>query len=200
MVTIDIIKDALNNRTKKSIDNENSFFEHSAVLIPLLQDKGELKVLFTKRSDLVLHHKGQISFPGGGVEKEDNSLEETALRESREEIGLFEKDVEMLGRVDDSYTVVSNYIIHPYVGMIPYPYEFRINKIEVARLLFVPLKTFLPENMDNSHELDNFTYHGPTYHFNGDTIWGATAMIMENFIEILQDKINITQISADKRG
>jgi 8-oxo-dGTP pyrophosphatase MutT (NUDIX family) len=197
MITIDIIKDALNNRTHRSIENENSFFEHSAVLIPLFQDEGELKVLFTKRSNLVLHHKGQISFPGGRVDEEDKSLEETALRESREEIGLQDKDVKILGRVDDSYTVVSNYIIHPYIGLIPYPYEFRINEIEVARLLLVPFKVFLPDNMDNSHKLDDFTYHGPTYHFNGDTIWGATAMIMENFVHIINEKINGTQISAD---
>ncbi|MFC1891258.1 NUDIX hydrolase [Thermodesulfobacteriota bacterium] len=197
MITIDMIKDALNNRTKKSIKNGNSLYEHSAVLIPLFQDNGNLKVLFTKRSNLVQHHKGQISFPGGGVEEKDKSLEGTALRESREEIGLQDKDIKILGRVDDSYLAVSNYIIHPYVGLIPYPYKFRINEIEVARLLFVPLEIFLPDNMDNSHELEDFTYHGPTYHFNGDTIWGATARIMENFIEIICDKINGTRICRD---
>ena len=200
MITIDIIKDALNNRIQKSIKNGNSFYEHSAVLIPLFQENSELKVLFTKRSNLVQHHKGQISFPGGGVDKEDKSLEGTALRESREEIGLQDKDIKILGRVDDLYTAVSNYIIHPYVGLIPYPYKFRINKSEVSRLLFVPLGIFMPDNMDSSHELENFTYRGPTYHFNGDTIWGATAMIMGNFIEIICDKINGTRINAEKRG
>ena len=189
MITIDTIKDALNNRTRRSIENSNSVYEHSAVLIPLFKDNGEIKILFTKRSNLVQHHKGQISFPGGGVEEKDKSLEETALRESCEEIGLQNKDVKILGRVDDSYTAVSNYIIHPYVGLIPYPYNFKVSEIEVARLLFVPIDIFQPDNMGNSHKLENLTYQGPTYHFNGDTIWGATAMIMENFIKIIGKKI-----------
>jgi 8-oxo-dGTP pyrophosphatase MutT (NUDIX family) len=197
MITIDIIKDALKRRTRRSLENENSFYDYSAVLIPLYQEQGDIKVLFTKRSDQVLYHKGQISFPGGRVDKEDRSPEETALRESREEIGILEKHVEIIGRIDDSYTVISNYIIHPYVGLIPYPYEFKINTIEVARLLFVPLNIFLPDNMDSSRELKHLTDNGPTYNFNGDTIWGATAMIMENLIDIISEKINRTRFNKD---
>ena len=118
----EIIKETLGARKPKGMDREKYY--HAGVLIPLFRENGKYKILFTKRTDMVEHHKGQISFPGGGVEKDDRSVMETALRETQEEIGLMKEEVEILGRTDDILTLVSNFVITPFVGLIPFPYDF----------------------------------------------------------------------------
>ncbi|NNG07593.1 MAG: CoA pyrophosphatase, partial [Desulfobacteraceae bacterium] len=125
----EIIKEVLSSRSPKRIPDETSSYIHAAVLFPLFSANGEYGVLFTQRTQTVENHKGQISFPGGAVEAEDGSLEETALREAHEEVGLLSNDVEILGQLDDTTTVVSYFVVHPFVGVIPYPYDFRINSI-----------------------------------------------------------------------
>ena len=88
----------------------------SAVLVPIYHKQGEYYILFTKRTEDVKNHKGQISFPGGVHQEEDRTLVDTALRESAEEIGLMPNDVEVLGELDDTTTVTSSFIISPFVG------------------------------------------------------------------------------------
>ena len=186
MDKISRIKDLLSRRTSKHIEN-NAGYIHAAVLIPLFLQEGIYKILFTRRTTRVEHHKGQISFPGGTVEDKDRSLEETALRESFEEIGLLQKDVEILGRIDDALTVASNFIVHPFVGRIPYPYPFKINTLEVDRILAVPLEIFYREEAYRTKGpagIVDPSYDGPIYKHEGDTIWGATARIMENLVRI----------------
>jgi 8-oxo-dGTP pyrophosphatase MutT (NUDIX family) len=182
------IKEILNSRTPKEIENLDPSYVHAAVLIPLLMEAGCHKVLFTERTHRLAHHKGQISFPGGTVDAGDSSLLEAALREADEEIGLKRKDVKVLGRVDDALTVASSFVVHPFVGLIPHPYEFAINRAEVKRLITVPLKIFHPENKKNQR--DSAIYNGVTYRtiayaYEGDLIWGATARIMQSFMDIL---------------
>ena len=187
------IKDALSNRIPKSIDDKEQSYTHAAVLIPLFRSNGECRVLFTKRTKRVEHHKGQISFPGGVVDEEDGSFMETALREAYEEIGLLKENVTILGRIDDRLTLVSNFLIHPFVGIIPFPYNFCINSEEVERLIEVPLNIFYAETpADNVTEVEwgGKTYRGPVYPYQGEVIWGATARIMENFMIILGESIN----------
>jgi 8-oxo-dGTP pyrophosphatase MutT (NUDIX family) len=189
------IKDLLSNRPHKSVDDRNSFYAHAAVLIPLFREDGEYKVLFTKRTDRVEHHKGQISFPGGAVDEEDGSLVETALREAYEEVGLLREDVRILGRIDDRLTVASNFVIHPFVGTIPHPYDFRINAKEVKNLVEVPLKIFFPDgSTDNMHDVEyaGITYQSVAFPYQGEVIWGATAKIMENLVEILEENLNLS--------
>ena len=187
-----IIKEILRARTPKRIRDEQRTYKHAGVLVPIFEQGGDYIILFTKRTDKVEHHKGQISFPGGSVDKEDNSVKETALREAREEIGLLEKDVEILGRIDDTLTIVSDFIVHPFVGLIPNPYKFTINTDEVERLIKVPLMVFHPENSGNKgtdFEFEGKAYRTPTYEYNGDIIWGATARIMDIFINIIGHKL-----------
>jgi len=169
-----------------------SSYMDAAVLVPLLREEGRHKVLFTKRSQDVEHHKGQISFPGGSVDDDDGSVEETALRETYEEIGVPMGDIEILGRIDDALTVVSNFVIHPFVGLVPFPYDFTISKAEVERLINVPLEVFHPENTGSRRhavEYEGATYAGPAYEYKGDLIWGATARIMENLMNIIGHKL-----------
>ena len=189
-----IIKDVLSARPPQIIDDNQALYRHASVLIPIFRDNGEYKIIFTKRTNRVEEHKGQISFPGGAVDKEDVSLEETALREAYEEVGLLREDVTVLGRTDDALTLASNYIIHPFVGFIPYPYPFRINPVEVKRILEVPLSLFwVEDHIDKTGpvEYEGVTYESLIYPYQGDVIWGASARIMENLIEILDEKISL---------
>lgn len=188
------LRDVLSTRSHKLIQDEKSSYIHAAVLIPLFREDGEYKILFTKRTNKVEHHKGQISFPGGAVDKEDGSLKQTVLREVYEEIGLPGEDVEIIGQIDDTTTVVSRFIVHPFVGRIPHPYDFRISAKEVKRLIRVPLKIFLPDSSENKKETFEFegvTYQTPAYIYDGDTIWGATAKIMENFVDIIRENLSL---------
>lgn len=192
----DIIREVLNNRTPKSIPDDQLSYRHAGVLIPIFEEDGIYKVLFTKRTDKVEDHKGQISFPGGSVDKKDKSAEETALREADEEVGISREDVEILGRIDDTLTLVSNFVVHPFVGLIPCPYEFRINNDEVDRLIEVPLKVFHPSSPSikgDTFELGGKIYRTPTYEFNREIIWGATARMMKVFMDLILDKLSLPE-------
>jgi len=189
-----IIRDLLNARSPKPIEEQGSMLRHAAVLIPLFKAESEYRVLFTKRTDSVEAHKGQISFPGGRIEEEDGSPLETALREADEEIGLSRKDVTVLGQMDDARTVSSNYVVHPFVGLIPYPYDFKTSVQEVKDLLEVPFLVFL--SGDSSGESYPVVYEGATYQtlayrYKGEVIWGATAMIMQNLVDLVKRRLNL---------
>lgn len=181
------IRSVLNKRAPVQIDNTGALI-HASVLIPLFKTNNGYEVLFTERTHKVEHHKGQISFPGGAFEPDDRDFEETALRESFEEVGLLQEDVNILGRLDDELTIASSFIVHPFVGEIPYPYDFEINRDEVERIIPVPLSLFFEENSDrhlNSIEFETFTYRGPAYRYDDVIIWGATAIIMRKFIRLI---------------
>jgi 8-oxo-dGTP pyrophosphatase MutT (NUDIX family) len=189
-----IIKEALGPRVPATIEDGEAGYRHGAVLIPLLRDNGEYRVLFTKRTHRVEEHKGQISFPGGAVEDGDDSFEETALRETFEEVGVLPEDVTLLGRTDDARTLASNFVVHPVVGLIPYPYAFRINPVEVDRLILAPLDIFLPGSPlagEREVEYGGRAYRTFTYHYDGEVIWGATAKIMKDLAEIIGQKLGL---------
>ena len=192
------IRNTLNSRERNKIDNQSGKLIHAAVLIPIFETNNEAKVLFTERTHKVEHHKGQISFPGGAVDPDDKDYEETALRESFEEVGLLPEDVKILGRLDDELTIASNFIVHPFVGAIPHPYDFQVNQDEVERIISVPLSLFFEENSDQhpkAIEFETFTYRGPAYRYDDITIWGATAKIMHKFIFLLAGNKNLPENS-----
>ena len=176
---------ALCNYSKHQIKNGTSV--PAAVLIPLFKSDGQYHILFTKRTDMVENHKGEISFPGGVFDKTDKSLLDTALRESQEELGIDVSDIDVLGELDDIETS-TNFIISPFVGIIPYPYEFKVNEAEIEKLLFVPLEHLLDK--DSCWE-ESWTYKGSPYpmyfyRYQGNIIWGATAKIVKGFLEIME--------------
>jgi 8-oxo-dGTP pyrophosphatase MutT (NUDIX family) len=189
---IETIRKSLDNRKPGIIDNPMSRYLQASVLIPLFREDGQYKVLFTKRTDRVEHHKGQISFPGGAFDDEDASFLQTALREAEEEVGLLKGDVEILGQIDDELAIVSGFIVHPFAGKIPFPYDFRINQQEVDSLIFVPLYVFMDEESGYKKDfvnVDGYPYHGTSYIYQDHVIWGVTARIMERFIDIIKGKI-----------
>lgn len=163
----------------------------SAVLCTLYEKEGQWQFLFTKRTTKVLHHKGQISFPGGARDLEDVSLLETALRETFEETGLHRDDVEICGALDDVETHTSNFIITPFVAMLSYPYPFRLNRDEVQELVSVPVQALVGKERfgAGSEVIEGVTYPGYFYEYQGRFIWGATARIVKQFLEIFYPRI-----------
>lgn len=161
----------------------------AAVLLLLYHTAGTEHMLFTVRTHTVEHHKGQISFPGGGRHGADEDLATTALRETWEEVGVYPDDVEIIGRLDDAFTV-SNFRVAPYVGVLTRaPYEFVPSEIEVAEVLEVPLRHLLDPatRVDETRALeDGRLYTGPAYWYNGYRIWGATARMLEGFLDLLR--------------
>ncbi|HEY97753.1 MAG TPA: CoA pyrophosphatase [Dehalococcoidia bacterium] len=176
----------LDHRDKQSIIDDNRI--SSAVLVPIYRQDGEYHIIFIRRTETVKAHKGQISFPGGMCEKEDKSAMDTALRESQEEIGLLPEDVEILGELDDEITTTSNYIVSPFVGIIPWPYCFKKNGDEVDEILYVPLPALYDKDClrPDTEILDGETVNSFAYHYGGNIIWGATARILYKFLEIIR--------------
>jgi 8-oxo-dGTP pyrophosphatase MutT (NUDIX family) len=128
----------------------------------------------------VREHNGQISFPGGAYEEEDGTLLTTALRESFEEIGLRADEVEILGELDDTPTNTTDYLIAPFVGFIR-PRQFRMDRREIEEIFEVPVSVLLDEKR---RPLDGEAVPTYTYRYQGKVIWGATARILDQFLDI----------------
>jgi len=173
------IRQALASRRKEKITDRG--LNQAAVLVPLLCKGGEYYILFTRRSNQVAHHKGQVSFPGGASSEGDCSLLDTALRESWEEIGLETGDVEILGELDDTPTVSSGFAISPFVALIPYPYEFKVSHEEIDEIFDVPISALLSKAKvrQESRVVLGEIVTAFSYEYGGRVIWGATAGIVK---------------------
>ena len=175
-----------------SMDGYAEMFAHAtlkcaAVLIPLIWWKDEWQLVFTRRTDTVEHHKGQVSFPGGGCELGESTPEATALREAKEEIGLAPVDVRLLGRMNDMITI-THYRVTPVVGVIPWPYLLRLEPAEVERVFTIPLfwlagranwdeQPVRPEGFDRSFPV--IRYHP----YDGEILWGITARMTQDLLK-----------------
>ena len=179
------LREALSQRQKRYIVDANRVL--SAVLLPIYYKQGQYYILFTKRTEQVKEHKAQISFPGGACEKRDGTLVNTALRECTEEIGLKAEAVELLGELDDTVTTTSNYIISPFVAAIPWPHPFKVNRRETEEIIEVPISALLDKSSlrQETEILDGEVVSSYSYHYQGRVIWGATARILNQFLDIL---------------
>jgi 8-oxo-dGTP pyrophosphatase MutT (NUDIX family) len=184
------LKKILANRTKQYITDDNRV--SSAVLIPIFQKDGQYNIVFIKRTMMVKRHKGQISFPGGMRDEGDNTLLETALRESEEEIGLKRDDVTILGELDDEITTTSNFIVTPFLASIPWPYKFIPSKEEVDELIIVPIVALMDKVClkPDTEILDGKKVTSFTYHYKGTIIWGATARILNKLLDMIESNIS----------
>jgi 8-oxo-dGTP pyrophosphatase MutT (NUDIX family) len=185
---IDRIRNILSTRERRVI--EHPPFSHAAVLVPLFRKGGDCHLLFTKRSEEVKYHKGEISFPGGVVDEEDSELVRTALREAFEEIGLKENDVQIIGVLDDIVTI-TEFIVTPIVGLFPYPYPFKVSEVEIAELIEVPLSSLLDEDCFSEREIfrggqNEVVY---SYQYEKHIIWGATARILKQFLDLISSQL-----------
>jgi 8-oxo-dGTP pyrophosphatase MutT (NUDIX family) len=178
------LEKTLSERDRLEIEDDS--LVSAAVLIPLLEKDGEYHLLFTKRTDTLRDHKGQVSFPGGRCEKHDITPLVTALRESYEEIGLGSEIVEILGALDDRPTMHTNYLITPYVGVIPWPCELNIDPVEVDEVFTVPVSALLDKDTLRQEDdpVNDGTSEGYFYYCDNRIIWGATARIITQFLDI----------------
>ena len=181
---IDRIGRILSSRKRRAINHPP--FSHAAVLVPLFKKGGDCHILFTKRSDQVKYHKGEISFPGGVVDEEDLELINTALREAHEEIGLEKSDVQIVGILDDIVTI-TQFIVTPIVGLFPYPYPFKVSEVEIAELIEVPLSSLLDEKCLSTEEIIRSGQKEVVfaYQYGKHIIWGATARILKQFLDLI---------------
>jgi len=175
-----VIIDSLRNRLIKDTGMKKGIKSPSSVLVLLGQNnQDELQITLTKRTQDVETHKGQISFPGGFFEPEDEDLRQTALREAQEEIGLESDDVAVLGALEPIQTVFGVWI-HPWVAVMKLPYEFQINEREVERILYLPVERLLIEGLQEmTIEISNRTVVSPGILHENEIIWGATAKLLE---------------------
>ena len=158
----------------------------SAVIVPIFRKNDAWQILFIKRTETVEHHKGQISFPGGRREPADLTIRDTALRELHEEIGLPPSEVEILGKLDDEITLTSDYVISPFIGLIPYPYEFNHDPIEIEYIFDAPVSALLFDSNFREEEInvENVRVKSYAFNYHNEVIWGATARILKQFLEI----------------
>jgi 8-oxo-dGTP pyrophosphatase MutT (NUDIX family) len=158
----------------------------AGVLLPLFCKDGSYHILFTRRTDKVKRHKGEISFPGGIYDTPDGDLSATALREAHEEVGIKPQDVQLLGALDEVMTL-TDFIVSPFVGLIPFPYVFVPSVEEIEEIIILPLSGFLKEGVLSE---EDWTYQEKTakvytYHCGGHVIWGATAKILRQFLDLI---------------
>ena len=164
--------------------------KRSAVLVLLFPDQGQLKTVFIKRSEYDGVHSGQISFPGGQFESTDRSFEATAIRETYEEIGVSSDKIQLVGQLTDFYIPPSNFLVKVFVGYSSQKPEYIPDKKEVQSVIEV--------NVDDLYDKNNITQmefystsrkalvNAPTYIINGVEIWGATAMIVSDLLDVLK--------------
>jgi 8-oxo-dGTP pyrophosphatase MutT (NUDIX family) len=162
--------------------------EPAGVLIPVREHESGLSVLLTQRSAELTHHAGQVSFPGGRMEYSDTDIVVTALRETREEVGIPEEQVSIIGYLDPMPTV-TGYAVTPIVGLVDGSIELKIDRTEVEYAFEVPLSFLM--NAGNhrmvARKWQGLSFSMVEFHFDGQRIWGATAQMLLRFINIIKN-------------
>lgn len=157
----------------------------AAVVLPLVGgDRPSL--LFTRRTDDVRHHKGEVSFPGGARHAEDADLLGTALRETEEELGIEAAGLEVLGRLHVVRATVSGYVVLPFVAHLEELPPIRPNPLEVAEVLEFPLPALAEAERLEQRTWEGGSYHTYTYRLDGQVVWGLTGRILHQLLETLR--------------
>ena len=165
--------------------NQETRLKCAAVLVPLVWYDEEWHLLFTRRTDTVESHKGQVSFPGGGCEEDETTPEQTALREAEEEIGVLPSEVRVLGRLSNLITI-TYFRVTPVVGVVRWPAVFRVGAHEVARVFTMPLAWLANSTNRWEFEIPGTNRSLIAYHpYDGELLWGATARMTVDFLNVL---------------
>lgn len=180
----DKISAILKSRAPRTL-GEN-YFRPAAVLVPIQERAEGDYLVLTKRAEMLSSHRGQVAFPGGRVDPRDSGPLAAALRESQEEVGIQPGDVRVLGQLDQ-VTAAANYLVTPFVGVIPFPYDFQLNPAETTAVFSVPVSALLdPACFRTESRSYAPSRHDPIYHFHYESwdIWGATARIVKQLLEL----------------
>jgi len=180
-VNFESLKKALAARPRRSIERPKA----AAVLVPIVDDGGPLRMLLTRRTETLPTHKGHVAFPGGMIEAEDADAAVAALREAEEEVGLDRASVEVLGWLDDFVTVYDDTTVTPIVGLVSSLPELRPDPKEVARIFSIPLQTLLSPASWRVEEASRgkFSWPMPFCDYDGEVLWGLTAYIAVHLLE-----------------
>ncbi len=173
------------NRVLKAASNKKNTLKQSSVLLLLYIENDELTACLIKRSSHMKHHAGEIALPGGRIEKGETAVK-TALRETYEEIGIQPDEIEILGSLSEFYVEVSRFQIQPFVGWLNKKPEFKINSNEVEKTILFPINKFKAPFSEIELETISGKLKVPCIKFDGEIIWGATAMILSEFVDILK--------------
>jgi len=170
----------------------------AAVLLPLFRQEGRDRLLFTLRTDHLEHHSGEISFPGGASDADDADLVATALRETEEEVGLPAHRIQVLGRLDDFYSIHGYHVV-PFVGVIPQPKDLQLETAEIAAVFDAPLAHFRNPSI---HRVEDWSHEGRIhpvdfYEYGDYVIWGLTAAILRQFLNIAEITSEHCSLSAN---
>ncbi len=172
------------NRGFRRSPNRVGTPRQAGVLLLLYPQQERLTFALTVRSPDLNAHAGQVSLPGGSIEPVDGGLtERTALRETCEEIGVCEQQIQIIGKLTTLYIDVSDFEMHPYVGLLSARPTFTLDAVEVASLLEVPVSAlFVPEFKKREQwSLNGMHLDVPFYALAGETVWGATAIVLSEF-------------------
>ena len=158
------------------------------MLALLYERQGKLVLPLTRRAETVELHKGQVSLPGGAREPQDQSLVQTALRETCEELGIPEEVIEVIGALTPLYIPHSRFCVYPYVGYSSHSFAIRSDPNEVAEVIEVSLEHLLDPatRRVEIHFRDNQRFEVPVYQVADQKVWGATAMILAEFLAMLR--------------
>ena len=173
----------------------------SSVLILLFEKNAKIHTILIQRPEYNGVHSAQISFPGGGYEKKDLSAQQTALREAQEEIGIDPDTIEVIGNLTELYIPPSNYRVIPYIAFCREIGELNPDRHEVKKILTVPIEDFAGTKNVKSKKIkiqNGSIYETCYYDIMGQTVWGATAMILSEFAELYEEFCN-TKISANSK-
>jgi len=173
-------------KTFRRLELTDSELTSAAVLVPIFEKDGEPHFLLTKRTDDVEHHKGQISFPGGAVDVGDRSIVATALRETEEEIGLASDRIEIVGVFND-IAIPTGFVVTPVVGYLQFLPALKLSENEVESVIEVPFSFF--QKASNKRVVNMVREGRPRdvyfFRFEEFEIWGATAFIIDSFLNEL---------------
>ncbi|MEN4012702.1 MAG: CoA pyrophosphatase [Bellilinea sp.] len=187
-LSVDCIVSKLASAGSEVVTSEANAGKRAAVLVPLLHIDGEWNILFTRRSEWVNDHKGQVSFPGGAIEDDDPDERSAAVREAGEEIGLPADCIQILGQLE-VYRTATGFMVYPVIANIIWPFDIRLNPTEVSRVFTIPIRWLCQrENFElrSWHSpfgwRENVIFYKP---FDGEQLWGISARITVTLLQTM---------------